>query len=354
MGNLANLLHSVTEKLRSRTVAAAMLILVCLAASVAVVANLTSVSIDDGGEIKTVITVRRDTKTILKKAGYAISVNDEIVENSDGENSKDIMILRAFNVTVVSGDQTYTVETVGGTVREIIEEARAGLPDADDVVIPSDLNAMVTEGMEIVIDRVEYEDKTTEQPIAYKTKKTETKNLDKGKTKVSVKGKNGVKQIITRYKYVNGKVESSEVVETKIKAQPVTEEILVGTKVKTKPVKKDSTAIDNNSNTITVNGRTVRYKKKLTGSGTAYTAKPGALCSTGRPAKVGNVAVNPNVIPYGTKLYITSADGKYVYGYAVAADTGGALKSGRVLCDLYMNTQRECLNFGRRKLMCTF
>jgi len=348
MGNLANLLCGITDKLRSRAVSAVMLMLICSVAAVAVVANLNSVSIDDGGEVKTVITMRRDTKAILTRAGYAISVNDRIVENSEGENSKEIVILRAFPVTVVSGGEVYNIETVGGTVYDIIEESRVGLPDADDVVTPSDLNTMVTEGMEIIIDRVEYTEKTTEEKVAYSTKKTKTNTLDKGKTKVSVKGQDGVKQVVTRYKYVNGKLTGSEVVSSKVTKEPVTEEILVGTKVKSYTTGK--VTVDNNSNTITVNGKTITYKKKLTGTGTAYTASAGAICSTGRPAKVGNVAVNPNVIPYGTKLYITSADGKYVYGYAVAADTGGALMSGRVLCDLYMNTKSECINFGRRKI----
>ena len=43
------------------------------------------------------------------------------------------------------------------------------------------------------------------------------------------------------------------------------------------------------------------------------------------------MAVDPDVIPYGTKLYITSTDGKFVYGYAVATDTGIAVQKGRSL-----------------------
>ena len=40
----------------------------------------------------------------------------------------------------------------------------------------------------------------------------------------------------------------------------------------------------------------------------------------------------------------------YVYGYAVAGDTGGAMMAGEALCDLYMNTEQECMNFGRRTM----
>jgi 3D (Asp-Asp-Asp) domain-containing protein len=50
----------------------------------------------------------------------------------------------------------------------------------------------------------------------------------------------------------------------------------------------------------------------------------------------------------GTKLYIESADGSYVYGTAIAADTGGAIKGNRI--DLCYNTRSEAISFGRRQM----
>ncbi len=50
-------------------------------------------------------------------------------------------------------------------------------------------------------------------------------------------------------------------------------------------------------------------------------------------------------------LYICSADGSYVYGYAVAEDTGGALMSGEAIVDLYMDTLEECTAFGRQDVI---
>ena len=60
------------------------------------------------------------------------------------------------------------------------------------------------------------------------------------------------------------------------------------------------------------------------------------------------MAVNPSIIPYGTKMYITASDGSYVYGYATAIDTGGALMDGSAIVDLFMNSYADCANFGRR------
>ena len=53
------------------------------------------------------------------------------------------------------------------------------------------------------------------------------------------------------------------------------------------------------------------------------------------------MAINPGVIPYGSLLYITSDDGKFVYGYAYAADTGTALVQGKAFIDLYYETYEE-------------
>ena len=72
------------------------------------------------------------------------------------------------------------------------------------------------------------------------------------------------------------------------------------------------------------------------------------MCIRDRP-QVGVVAVNPNLIPYGSKLYITSADGSYVYGYAIAGDTGGGVMKGTLIADLYMDTYEECIQFGKRR-----
>lgn len=81
---------------------------------------------------------------------------------------------------------------------------------------------------------------------------------------------------------------------------------------------------------------------------TAYTYGDdgGNKTATGIRPYRGVVAVDPNVIPLGTKLYIETSDGRYVYGNAVAADTGGAIKGNRI--DIFLESEQECISFGRR------
>ncbi|MDO4845976.1 MAG: 3D domain-containing protein, partial [Oscillospiraceae bacterium] len=83
--------------------------------------------------------------------------------------------------------------------------------------------------------------------------------------------------------------------------------------------------------------------------GTAYSCdgRPG-VTATGTIVHIGTVAVDPKVIPLGSKMYIVSDDGKYVYGFCTAEDTGGLIKGNRV--DLYFNTTAECFQFGARRV----
>ena len=81
---------------------------------------------------------------------------------------------------------------------------------------------------------------------------------------------------------------------------------------------------------------------------TAYSAGPGAWTASGRDAIPGHVAVDPDVIPYGTKLYIRTSDGSFLYGYAVAADTGVALNQGIIDVDLFFSTYEESCQFGKQ------
>lgn len=98
-------------------------------------------------------------------------------------------------------------------------------------------------------------------------------------------------------------------------------------------------------------GQPLKYIKKYSGKCTAYYNPNGNLTATGRVFKPGHIAVNPKKIPYGTKMYVVSPKGGFVYGYSIAADTGGFANNGSgTLVDLAFWTKKECNNFGRRTM----
>ena len=97
---------------------------------------------------------------------------------------------------------------------------------------------------------------------------------------------------------------------------------------------------------ILPSGKNLRFSKSVSMTATAYTTGydgVGTITASGTTVHTGVVAVDPKVIPLGTKLYIV-ANGGVIYGEAVAEDTG--VRGNRI--DLYMNTYRQCINFGRR------
>ena len=99
--------------------------------------------------------------------------------------------------------------------------------------------------------------------------------------------------------------------------------------------------------TFDENGVPSEYVTVLTGNACAYTAAPDALMSTGKEVFQGYVAVDPDIIPYGTELYIVAEDGE-VYGYAIAADTGYSVRKGHIIVDLFMNEYDDCIQWGNK------
>lgn len=102
---------------------------------------------------------------------------------------------------------------------------------------------------------------------------------------------------------------------------------------------------NNNNNSINFDRGTILAKKTYIMEATAYF--DGLITASGlepvrNPSGLSTVAVDPSVIPLGSKLYIEG------YGYAIAADTGSAIKNLKI--DLYMNSLAECYSFGRRKV----
>ncbi len=87
----------------------------------------------------------------------------------------------------------------------------------------------------------------------------------------------------------------------------------------------------------------VRYTDVIDMEATAYLPTDGSPTGTtaiGIPATYGIVAVDPRVIPLGTRVYIPG------YGEALAADTGGAIKGYKI--DLCMESYSQAMRFGRR------
>ncbi len=214
------------------------------------------------------------------------------------------------------------------TVGEMLCEMGIIMGEYDEMNVSPD--TVADDGMNIVIDRVEYIDVSRSTAIDYETIYQESTLYKTGTEFVTVQGKVGCEIVTSTEKLVNGVVVESSV-KSVDRYEPVNEVITVGTALNEPYSKKTG-------NFRLENGIPTEYAYMVDGKVTAYTAPEGAGTYSGRKLEIGTVAVNPDVIPFGSELYICSKDGKRVYGYAIAADTGDLTE---VVADVFMGVTSE-------------
>lgn len=304
---------------------------------------------DNGVKYPAVGSVERS----LSENGIALNDGDELSCNREDivREGMEVVISRAFPVTVVADGETYKLNMASGTVADALNKAVVTIDDDD--IISTSLDTALTSGMTIKVTRVEYKERTADEVLPFTTQKKNNANLYTDQTKTIRKGVNGRQNVTYKDKYVNGKLVESVKIKSVV-TKTATERILeVGTKrrptVSANGIYTVSTLSAPSSLQIGKNGVPTSYKRVITGTASAYSG--GGVTATGKYVRPGYIAVNPNQIPYGTKMWIVSDDGSYVYGYASAEDTGGFIYwsgSSSTVCDLYFDSEGQASAFGRR------
>lgn len=357
------------------------------------VALVTFVDEDNIVSVKTHGTV----ENALKEAGLQLGEHDEI----DGAKLEDnvsgglvVTIKRAVSVMIsADGDITTTYVTKGSTIKDALD--KAVITADDDDIISKPLDTVIDSNTSVKITRISNVERVETQIVEFATKEEKSSLYEKGKVIIKQIGVNGEKESVYEDKFIDGELVESNLKSSKVTKKPVECIKIVGTKsaavsanakvtvasktttkaqIKTtKPAttkattKPAATKPAASGNKYAVNVRTIStftppsslqltssnvptsYKQKFVGNATAYHC--GTHTATGAAVRPGVVAVNPRQIPYHTAMWIVSNDGKFVYGYSFAEDTGGFVNftgAKATLCDLYMPTMDDCYAFGRR------
>lgn len=320
------------------------------------IAYYTPVTVIVDGHSYDTISYGGTVSDVLEKLAISVSTSDIVTPSLDSylEYGSVVTVQSNNDITVIYENEELVYSTFCLTVEEFFEDVNITIGEFHEV--STELDSLISDGMEIAVDLVTYEERTETQSISFDIIKSYSDNLYVGETAVTTMGVNGEKEVVYSDKYVNGEyIETLDPVET-VTVEPVSKVITYGTKEKSNENDTSSSetfiTTGTSSNTfIDFNGDEVSYSSVIVGECTAYTAT-GNPTSLGGVAQVGVVAVDPSIIPYGTKMYITS--GSVVYGYAIAGDTGGALLAGNVMIDLYYDTEEECITFGRRDMTIYF
>ena len=341
------------DRKHSKLARAAGIVLMCaliVATSVYGILSVNVVSIFDGKETSKHYTLKSDVRGILVEAGYNESYN--VVSNNKDGNRINIEVKATFPVYITYGDKTFTHITAKATVAEIIADAGITLNEGD--LISPALESVI-EG-ESYVDIIPKEEEKTVITASKQEKKEEKKEENKktasNKKPSSTSSKKPTSSTTSSKVPTTSSKPSTSSQESSSSSTPVTGSL--GNVTYPGTAKNPISELTPSSPiTLDENGIPVNYKSSKRVQATAYT-HTGNKCATGVWPKPGYIAVNPKVIPYGTKMYIVSADGKYVYGYAIAADTGGFIKKRPNNVDLFMHTKSACQKFGRRDVIIYF
>ncbi|MDR0987767.1 MAG: G5 domain-containing protein [Ruminococcus sp.] len=254
-----------------------------------------------------------------------------------------IVIAAILLITLTVGKNVYAVDDEGLSETEETAIALAALINNTPAPVTTDSSPA------ILANRVTEKITTDVAPIEYSTIYKEDETLQKGVEVVMTEGTPGQRISNVKRTYMAGRLKTVELI-SEFETPPQDKVVHVGSKVRYLPDRMISELEIPEWFSLDANGVPTNYSSVLTGKGVAYWANPGAKTASGRTAKPGMVAVDPSIIPYGTKLYIASADNNLVYGYAIAADTGTSLIEGVCLVDLFMNSYDECVEWGAHEV----
>ncbi len=307
----------------------------------------------------------------LKEAGLKFTEDMACNESIDAPltDGMELIVTRLTAFTVTADGKTGSYKVSCGTVGEALEKCGFKLSEEDRLNVPKERR--LTAGMRIVIQRVRVEEETETEDIEYGTQYVTSRELPEGKTQLLSAGLKGEKELVYRATYVDGKLESRDLLSEEVKSDPVKQIVMRGTGLPTTAPKlefiddgsgatPDPTPAGGGKPSVSVSaqegvltdpwGNEISYSKTITGTCTAYCI-PGGTTSIGLEAMRGVIAVDPDIIPYGTRMYVASPDGRIVYGYGVAGDTGGACMAGDIIADLCYDTLEECSIIGRREMV---
>ncbi|MCL2199835.1 MAG: 3D domain-containing protein [Defluviitaleaceae bacterium] len=303
--------------------------------------ELTAVTLIDGGVVVEFLAGADNVAGFLHEAGIPHSRTDRISHAMDAllwdgiviTIDREISFYVQLDGSALINRTARPVIRVGDVMRQLQQETESALifhGDETAVVANGDVLSFETWFMRTEVEMI---------MLPYETIENHTASVSRGRQHVRIAGEEGEKAITTSVVYIGGTEDSRTVLNTEILSEPIDAILDIGTGW-----------IGSRAD---VNAPDFHYYRRIRMEATAYTAyycctgkHPDdpwfGITASGRRVEHGIVAVDRNVIPLGTRLYVEG------YGFALAADVGGAIRGYKI--DLFMYNIADALRFGRRKL----
>ncbi len=278
----------------------------------------------DGKTIKQSRLLPTTVGALLEKQGITLGKHDATEPSVDAVIKEDVTIsvIRAVEVQIVADGNTIPLTTVPVSQAEAVTKAGIQLGEKD--FIQDETIFPVVEGQTIHVVRVTEQYEQEQREIPFTTQRRLDSTLERGITRTLQQGVVGQATDTVAITYYDGQEVNRRVVSSEIIQEP-----------------QPCIVAEGNLTNVSRGGQRIVFRHAYEMEASAYTYS-GNRTATGKHPAVGLIAVDPSVIPLGTQLYVEG------YGYAVAADTGGAIKGHKV--DLFFESVSECMNWGKRKV----
>jgi 3D (Asp-Asp-Asp) domain-containing protein len=280
------------------------------------------------GEERRLATFAGSVGELLASQGVVLAPEDEVQPGRETplHDGMRVEVIRSGPVTLEIAGETRTVRTVPVTVGRLLAAQNVAL-GPEDRVEPA-LESTVGPGDTVKVVRVKTEEVAVNEVIPFSTRRQTVSYLPKGHTKVLRAGREGLQQRVWRVTYANGEVVAKEEIGVTVIRAPVEKIIAVGTGSAPAGL------------TLAARGAPDSYREVREMVATAYALH--SRTATGTRPKRGTVAVDPRVIPLGTRLYVEG------YGYGRAEDVGSAIKGDRI--DVYFEDPDQARRWGRQRV----
>lgn len=294
------------------------------------------------GEEHVILSKAVSVTELLKTEGIEVNADTFVSEALDTKLSTDmkISVMHPKMYTIKLGNKELEVSCFSNDISEVL--ALAGLElDEDDYTNPP-VYSTLQPGETLQVFQVGKFEETVEGEIPFASTERINKSLNKGKQKEIQAGVNGKKKSVYEVTFVNGQLSDRRLISDEIVQKPVDRIVEKGGKT----IVVASRSQDNHRRIKDVEGTGevgkdgllsdgTPYHKVLMMSSTAYDNSPaqnGGYTRTamGTPLRRGVIAVDPSIIPLGTRVYVENLDGYPDYGYAIAEDVGSAIKGNRI------------------------
>ena len=298
--------------------------------------------IRDGNRTLRYTTRETNPEAVLAEAGIRPGPEGFVLEQT--EEGPVIRLLQRQRITVDYYGELLETTSTGETVEQLLARLELWVREGD--LLSAAADSRTYDRMHLRIGKVLRQEETYSAVIPGKILRCGDPTLPAGEEQILRQGRNGEALRTAEITYINGIEESRRVLSEQILVQPVDTILAVGTGQLVQTAEPSSLPVIGNGRITLPTGEVLTYDRVISSLATAYCDK--GKTATGTQARVGAIAVDPRYIPYGTRMFIVSKDGEYIYGIATAEDCGSKEHIYGTRIDLHYDTRYECRQFGAR------